>query len=300
MTYDSLNIIQFQRRFNSQEACLSALFRARWPHGFICPHCEHNDCYRLSKRRAVQCSNCRRQSSITAGTLFHKTKIPLQNWFWLMFLMSQDKGGISTKRAAELLGMHYTTVWTMMHKIRDAMSDRQENQLLSGFVEVDEAFFGGRLRGKPQAALSNKKQVCVIVERLNQTAGDAALVVIDEPSAKAFREAVEDNVEPMTHIRTDGLLKNSLLHGIAGRLNMKTIGKNYSEDGPLKNVDRVISLAKRYLLGTYHQYCSGKHLQRFLNEYAFRFNRRYKWCQLTSRTLKACALSAPIPYAAIS
>jgi len=220
-----------------------------------------------------------------------------------MFLMSQDKGGISTRRAAKLLDMHYATVWTMMHKIREAMSERLESRLLSGFVEVDDAFFGGRLRGKSESetALSNKKQVCVMVERLNGSAGDAALVVLETTDVESFQAAVERNVEPMTHIRTDGLAKNSALHGIAGKLNMKKTGDDYTVDeGPLKNVDRVISLAKRYLLGTYHQYCSGKHLQRFLNEHAFRFNRRYKWCQLASRTIKACALSAPVPYAAIS
>ena len=303
MSYESLDVVQFQRKYDSQEKCLQAIFQARWPRGFVCPHCEHNDCYRLSKRRAVQCTNCRRQTSITAGTLFHRTQIPLQNWFWLMFLMSQDKGGISTKRAAKLLGMHYGTVWVMMHKIREAMSDRVENRLLSGFVEVDGGYFGGKLRGKSetQTALSNKKQVCVMVERLNRSAGDAVLVVLDAADDKAYQVAVERSVEPMSHIRTDGLSKNSTLHGIAGTLNMKKTGNDYTVDeGPLKNVDRVISLAKRYLLGTYHQYCSRKHLQRFLNEYVFRFNRRYEWCQLLSRTLKACALKAPVSYAALS
>ena len=299
MEYESINFIQYQRRYSSQEACVQAVFDYRWPHGFICPKCGHNDGHRLSKRRAVQCTLCRKQTAITAGTLFHKTKIPLTKWFSLIFLMSQDKGGISAVRASNLLDMHYTTVWNMMHKIREAMSQRLEAEMLSGFVEIDDAFYGGRTKGKSGRALNNKRQVVVMVERLSTGAGDAAMVMLHNQSGTAVRLAVEAHVEPMTHIRTDGYPHNSMLHGL-GPLNMDTIGTDYLDEGPLKNVDRVISLSKRYLLGTYHQYCARAHLPRFLNEFTFRFNRRYKWCQLFSRVVSACALCPPVPYAAIS
>jgi transposase-like protein len=299
MTYKKFTLLDFQRRFSSEEACLQAIFDARWPHGFVCPKCGHDDGYRLSKRRAIQCAACRRQTSVTAGTLFHKTKVPLTSWFWLIFLMTQDKGGVSTVRAANLLGMHYTTVWFMMHKLRESMVDRLEGPLLAGYVEIDDAFFGGKARGKRGRAAGGKKQVCVMVERLNRKAGDAAMVVLTNQSGKEFAEAVEAHLEPMTHIRTDGLPTNMMLHGRVGKLNMQKIGDNY-EQGSLENVDRVISLAKRYLLGTYHQYCSRAHLQRFLNEFCYRFNRRYGWWQLASRLVSACALHEPIQYAAIS
>ena len=299
MDYESLNLFDFRRRFDSQEGCLQAIFEYRWPRGFVCPKCEHNDGYRLRKRRTMQCTLCRAQTSITAGTLFHKTKIPLVNWFSLIFLMSQDKGGISAMRAAALMDMHYTTVWNMMHKIREAMGAKLDHERLSGSVEIDDAFFGGRSKGKPGRALNNKKQVVAMVERTASGAGDTALVVLHDQSGVSFQKAVFDHVEPMTHIRTDGYSYNSMLHGL-GPLNMDTIGKVYLEHGPLKNVDRIISLSKRFLLGTYHQYCSRAHLQRFLNEYAFRFNRRYRWCQLASRVVAACALCPPVPYAAIS
>lgn len=299
MAYEGLSLLEFQRRYNSQEACLQAIAEARWPRGFICPHCQHNDGYRLSKRRAIQCTLCRRQTSITAGTLFHKSKTPLISWFWLIFLMSQDKGGISTKRAAALLDLHYSTAWFMMHKLREAMAVRQNGHLLSGLVEIDEAHLGGKAKGK-RAGGTNKKQVCVVVERLNRQAGDAVLIVLPDRSGEALKTAVASVLEPMTHIRTDGLPKNSVLHGLAAKLNMDTIGKNYDEQGALENVDRVISLLRRFLMGTYHQYCSRAHLQRFLNEFAFRFNRRYKWSELFDRTLSAAALCPPVQYAAIS
>ena len=299
MEYESINFIDFQRRFDSQQACLEAVFDYRWPRGFVCPFCQHDDGTRLSKRHVIQCTLCRRQTSITAGTLFHKTKIPLTKWFSLLFLMSQDKGGISTTRASNLLGMHYTTVWNMMHKVREAMTKKLERDMLSGFVEIDDAFYGGRIQGKPGRALQNKKQVVVMVERLQFGAGDAAFVVLHDQTGDAFKQAVIQHVAPMTHIRTDGYSYNNRLYNV-GKLDMRTIGQEYSENGPLKNVDRVISLSKRFLLGTYHQFCARAHLKRFLAEYTFRFNRRYKWCQLFSRVLAACALCPPVPYAAIS
>jgi ISXO2-like transposase domain/Transposase zinc-ribbon domain len=293
------SLLDFQRRFNCNESCLQAIFEARWPRGFICPHCGHNDGYRLSKRRAIQCVSCRRQTSITAGTLFHKSKVPLVNWFWLIFLMSQDKGGISTMRAAKLLNMHYATVWFVMHKIREAMANRLEGRTLSGYVEIDEAFFGGKARGERGTTAGGKKRVCVMVERLSAGAGDAALQVLPAGNAEAYQNAVEACLEPMTHVRADGISKNSVLHGRVARLNMKPIPIKQG-DGPLANADRVTSLVKRQLLGTYHQYCSRGHLQRFLNEYCYRFNRRYQWYQLASRLIIACALAAPVQYAAIS
>jgi transposase-like protein len=295
-----MTLMSFQRKYRTDEDCLQAIFEARWPRGFLCPKCGHDFGYRLSQRRSIQCAACRKQTSITSGTLFERSKVPLQKWFWLIYLMSQDKGGISTVRAAELLEMHYATVWFMMHKLRVAMGNRLDGRTLSGLVEIDDAFFGGKTKGKTGRGAHGKLNVVVIVERLNRHAGDAALIVLPDQLGDTLKAAVETVLEPMTHIRTDGLPKNSSLHGLAGKLNMDTIGRNYSETGPLKNADRVISLAKRYLLGTYHQYCSRAHLQRFLNEFSFRFNRRYHWSQLFSRTLAAAALNPPVRYAALS
>ena len=213
--------------------------------------------------------------------------------------MTQDKGGISTVRAAQLLNMHYATVWFIMHKLRHAMANRLQRVMLGGFVEIDDAFFGGKSKGKRGRAVGNKKQVCVMVERLNAKAGDAAMIVLADANGETYANAVDSRLEPMTYVRTDGYSTNMLLHGRVAKLDMSKISK-YEEHGPLENVDRIISLAKRYLLGTYHQYCSRVHLQRFLNEFCYRFNRRYQWYQLASRLVAACALCAPIQHAAIS
>jgi transposase-like protein len=298
--HDELSLPDFARRFSSEEACLNAIFNARWPNGFICPKCGHNDGYRLNRRRIVQCTSCRRQSSITAGTLFHRTKIPLTCWFWIIFLVTQDKGSASCARIASLLRMHYTTVWTTLHKIRTAMASRDKDKLLAGTVEVDDAFFGraprSRRRGRSRFG---KKQVMIMVERSGKFAGHAFMRVIHNAFGYSFRAAVQSRVKPDQHIRTDGHLSFMFLHGFAKILDNSPVPKHL-QDKELRNANLVISLAKRYLLGTYHQYCSRRHLQRYLNEFCWRFNRRHSWYQLASRLLSACASNPPVLYAALS
>jgi hypothetical protein len=158
MVYKDFTMQDFLRKFSSEEACIQAIFNARWPSGFICPHCGHNDGYRLSKRRSIQCMCCRRQTSITSGTLFHRSKVPFVSWFQLIFLMTQDKGGVSTKRAAMLLGMHYATVWFMMHKIREAMASRLEASLLAGYVEIDDALLVVKPKDREVERLAEKSR----------------------------------------------------------------------------------------------------------------------------------------------
>ena len=121
MPYVELTLPQFLMRFNSEEACLQAVFDARWPRGFVCPNCQHNGGHRLSGRRTVQCASCRRQTSITSGTLFHRSHLPLMKWFLLIYLLAHDKGGGSTLRLSKQLGMHYATTWFAVQKIRFAM-----------------------------------------------------------------------------------------------------------------------------------------------------------------------------------
>lgn len=145
------NAIEFNSIFDSEASCLDFLENIRWPHGFVCPNCQHDDGYRLHCRRLIQCPLCRHQTSVTAGTVFHKTRIPLRVWFYIMFSMSHDKGGASSIRLAAELGMHQTTVWFVMHKLRIAMGRRDELIKLAGFIEMDEAVLGPHAR-RPSSA----------------------------------------------------------------------------------------------------------------------------------------------------
>src|SRR5208283_1784198 len=150
------SVFDFNEHYQTEEDCLQAIMKMRWPNGFRCPKCNHDDGYRLSKRRVIECPVCNTQTSITAGTIFHKTRTSLLKWFWMMFLIAQDKGGASALRLSKQLCMHLKTVWEILHKLRKAMSARDSEAIrLSGLIQLDEAYFGGPRR---------KTQVIVMVE----------------------------------------------------------------------------------------------------------------------------------------
>lgn len=159
MSLSSMTAIEFQDSFRTEEDCQRYLAKLRWPKGFICPNCEHDDAYLVTTRGLFQCVVCRHQTSVTSGTLFHGTKIPLRNWFWMIYQVSQDKGGASSTRLAEQLGMYQKTVWHILQKIRHAMSRRDENIILAGLIELDEAVIGPQARktGRRSEAEACKK-----------------------------------------------------------------------------------------------------------------------------------------------
>ena len=143
---ESIDVLEFQRRFATEDACRQYLFRQRWPDGFICPRCGCREYSEIRSRHLYQCKSCRYQASLTAGTVFHKTHMPLQKWFWAVFLVAHDKGGCSAVRLSQQLNTRLETAWLMLHKIRAAMGQRESQYQLGGLVKLDDAFFGNRER----------------------------------------------------------------------------------------------------------------------------------------------------------
>ncbi len=128
---EAITLLQFQRKFASEEACFEHLYKLRWPEGFRCPRCNHDKAYFIKKRKLYQCANpeCNYQASVTAGTIMHKTRVPLVTWFWAIYLVAHDKRGVSAKMLARELEISYPTAWLMLQKIRKAMSDRNAEYL---------------------------------------------------------------------------------------------------------------------------------------------------------------------------
>ena len=322
------NAIEFNDRFNSEEACLEFLKELRWPNGFVCPNCGHDDGYFLSCRPLVQCVLCRHQTSVTAGTLFHKTHAPLRVWFYIIREVASDKGGASSSRLASVLGMPQKTIWNMLHKIRHAMGRRDENITLAGFIEMDEAIIGPHCRrhsgaratpsptgpetstepdpqkpkqkgrGRPRKNGPNPKTqtpVLVLVEQEPQHAGFVAMKVLDRIARNDILEFVEQRVDECQHIKTDGWLSHHVL---------RTFNCTYEAvvcsgaDGctELPIVHRTISLLKNFLMGTYWG-VSVKYLHSYLQEFSFRFNRRDTHHPLWLSLLRACVFGLPCSYA---
>lgn len=290
-----MSLLQFQKHYRTEDDCLRTLEEMRWPNGFVCPQCGHDNGYRLNTRRVIECSVCTTQTSITAGTIFHKTKTPLLNWFWMIFLVARDKGGASALRLAKQLGMRYATVWHILHKVRIAMAKRDAAVIkLSGVIQLDEGFFGGNKR---------KTQVLVMVESQGKRTGSIVMKRIfgdKVPSGPSIKEAVNAYVdnEIQQHFVTDQAWGHSAIKKM-GHLLQTHKSTPQSAATNLGWVHMAIGLAKQFLLGTYHG-VSRKHTQRYLDEFCFRYNRRFKESLLHESLLRACLLAPPISYPALT
>jgi transposase-like protein len=297
MKQKELSLLDFQKRFRSERDCQQALLEARWPEGFICGACGHDCAYLLSRRPIMQCSLCRHQTSVTAGTIFHKTRIPLLIWFWMIYLVAQDKGGASASRLAKQLDIRYATVWSLLHKIRSAMTKREENIILDGLLEIDHAFFGRAATAKKPLKANNQSLALVMIERLGKRAGRLAISVVSSANRDSIRAIVERRVKPEQRIRSDGFSANYVMRSMGHRLTAKTLPAEKS-CRELPWVHLAIALAKRFLLGTYHG-VSSKYLQSYLDEFCYRFNRRASGNAHFTRLLNACILANPTNYAVL-
>ncbi len=298
MAYKELSLLQFKKQFSTELSCQKALEKARWPKGFVCPRCAHTRAYRRSTRRLLECAGCGYQASLTAGTIFHKTRTPLLKWFWAIYLVSQDKGGVSALRLAKQLELGYKTAWSMLHKIRNAMAQRDSQYTLSGLIEMDDAFFGGAAKGRRGRGAANKSTVLVMVESKEEHAGFIAMQTVESMERQQVEAVVKERIAPAQRIRTDGYQSYSQLSTLGHQHDGSPVPATQAAE-ELPWVHTAISNAKRFLLGTYHG-VSHKHLQRYLDEFCYRFNRRTWEKQLTDRLLTACIQAKPITYAELT
>ena len=270
----------FEAWFPDEGACREYLERLRWPDGFECPQCAARGGWLTSSGRWM-CRECGRQTSVTAGTIFHRTRTPLRTWFAAIWFVCAQKNGTSAMSLQQVLGFgSYETAWAWMHKLRRAMV-RPDRELLGGpgvAVELDETFIGGRSSIGRRARYENKSEVVIAVERTHPKGlGRARMRHIDTTHRKAeIFDFVTDTIAPGTVLYTDG---NTAYGGIGKHANVthEPIVLIHSSDPAhkmLPAVHRVASLLKRWLAGTLHYGQSSAHLDYYLDEFTFRFNRR--------------------------
>lgn len=268
-------MLEFNRRFNTEHSCQEYLYKMRWPEGFICPHCQHRE-YWMMKRgqsRQYRCKHCRSWISATAGTIFQDTHMPLQVWFGAMWQVVSQKHGVSALGLQQSLGLSkYRTAWTMLHKLRIAMV-RPGRDRLVGPVQVDETYIGGPRTGRRGRGAANKTLVVVAVEDKGNRLGRIRLHKVKDASGESLIPAVKESVQPKSEVLTDDWNGYSKLSysGYKHTIIRKTadIGENLL---PLTN--RVVSLLKRWLQGTHQGAPRASHLDYYLDEFVFRFNRR--------------------------
>ncbi len=263
---------EFERRFVTEEDCREYLYEMRWPDGFICPRCGHQKCWK-KKRGLYRCSQCKYHLSVTAGTIFQDSRIPLRLWFRAIWQVVSQKQGVSALGLQRILGLNsYRATWTLMHKLRIAMV-RPGRDRLMGPVQVDETYIGGPHPGKRGRGAAGKTLVLVAVEVKDSRPGRIRLHMVKDASGDSLIPAVKESVQVKSEIRTDGWegYNGLSLAGYTRTIIRETaeVGKNLL---PLAN--RVTSLLKRWLIGTHQGAPRPSHLEYYLDEFVFRFNRR--------------------------
>jgi hypothetical protein len=267
---------EFDKWFSCENSCLDYIAKLRWPKGFTCPSCGINtDKPSLTERGLYLCRECKLQTSITAGTLFHGSHKPLRTWFLAMWFVTSQKHGASALGLKRVLGLgSYNTAWTWLHKLRRAMVRPGRDQL-TGAVEVDETYVGGvgtKVRGR---GAKRKTIVAIAAEVRGRGPGRIRMAKIPDLSAPSLRGFVRDNVQKGAELRTDAW---SGYNGI-DVMGYKHIVTNISHSGDpahvvMPRVHRVASLLDRWWLGIHQGAIRPSHLDYYLDEFTFRFNRR--------------------------
>jgi predicted RNA-binding Zn-ribbon protein involved in translation (DUF1610 family)/transposase-like protein len=273
---------EFQKRFPDDAACADYLAAKRWPDGFRCPHCGEGKCWRLPSRRVLtfRCAGCGKETSVTAGTILHRSHLPLTVWFWAAYLMATHSNGMSALQLQNELGLgSYKAAWLLGMKLRRAMVAPGRSPL-SGLIEVDETAIPFRTKDDPPAggqgrSHDGKLLVAAAVEiksgkKKKLTLGRARLAVIADYRAATLHAFMKDNIAPGSTARTDGLA--SYVGALQVNHEPHVIGPMAAHT-VMPAIHRVFSNPKNWGLGVYHG-LRRKYLQAYLDEFAFRFNRR--------------------------
>jgi transposase-like protein len=266
-----INLIKLIDRFHDEDECRAYLEELRWPDGIRCPRCDSNKLSRIKKRYQFDCDSCRYQFSVTAGTIFHDTHLPLWKWFLAVYLIAESKKSISANQLKRMLGTTYRTAWHLSHRIRSAFRE-VDAQLLKGIVEADETFVGGETQGMGRGYTGNKAIVVGAIQR----DGAIRLQVVEARDRETLHGFLRENVAgDVEAIYTD---EWTAYYGIADSdTRHETVNHSAKEyvrgDVHTNSLENVWSLLQRSIIGSYH-HVSTKHLDAYLDELEFRFNNR--------------------------
>jgi len=294
-------LAELEARFATDAACRDYLVQLRWPDGFVCPRCQGRSVW-TTNRHLLVCAGCQYQASPTAGTIFQDSRKPLTMWFRAIWWVTTQKNGASALGLQRILGLgSYVTAWTWLHKLRRAMV-RPGRERLRGWVEVDEAYVGGLEEGSQGRKTETKALVAVACEQDGPGIGRIRLRRIDNASAATLQAFIEEAIEPGGFVHTDGWNGYSGLEN-RGYSHKVTVlqGRKQPASELLPRVHLVISLLKRWLLGTHQGAVSPEYLDYYLDEFTFRFNRRRSRSRgkLFYRLLQQAVAVEPTPYKAM-
>jgi transposase-like protein len=289
--------------FPDDATCAAYLARLRWPCGFVCPHCKVTSSVWNESRGRLECRTCHRQTSVTAGTIMDKTRTPLTTWFEAAWHLTTAKNGLSAKTLERTLGTAYRTAWAILQRYRVSMA-RSERERLSGTIEVDETHVGGVQQGGKRGRGSTNSIVVVAVEiKEPKGFGRVRTRHVPDASGASLQQFVRDVVVQGAAVHTDGWTGYSGLRN-HGYIHRKTILSSSGNPAhvAMPGVHRVVSLLKRWVLGTHQGSIVPVHLQSYLEEFTFRFNRRTSKSRglVFRRLLEQAVVTGPVTAADVT
>jgi transposase-like protein len=309
----AMNLIQFQpgmslpefgRSFGAEAQCVQALERARWPQGFRCPRCGEPDHCKVEHRgrKVYQCSRCRHQASLTAGTMFCDTKLPLTVWFLAIFLISQAKTGLSSLALKRQLGVSYPTAWLMHHKIMGAMAQQEAGSRLHGKVELDDAYLGGERVGGRAGRGSENKVPFVAAVSLDPRGRPMhlKLATVAGFTREAIARWARGALAPGAVVTSDGLSCFTAVAEAGCTHQPIVVGDRHPRELPeFTWVNTVLGNLKTSLAGAYHAFDFRKYATSYFAAFAYRFNRRFDLRSLVAQLITDVTRAAPMPLRAV-
>ncbi len=293
-----LSVTEFLSQYGDESKCYQRLFTFRWPDGFVCPKCGHTGRCKIESRKVLQCKSCHSQTSLTAGTIFAATKLPLTVWFLAIYFITQSKDGISSLNLGRTIGVSANTALRIKHKLQQTMKERDDTQPLRELVVIDDAYLGGKkgdgARGRGAtgktpfvASVSLSPEGHPLKMRMSKVIGFTK----DEPAAWAVKHLV-----PGTLVVSDGLncfpgVKDS---GCSHEPIVAYTANGYDEFDVFKWINVMLGNVKNSLRGTYH-HVSSCHLPRYLAEFCYRFNRRFELDKMVDRLEYVAMRTPPMP-----
>ncbi len=295
-----MNVLELEDRFSTEEACRQYLAQLRWPDGFLCPQCKGTESWLASRGRMV-CRCCRHQTSAMVGTIFQGSHKPLRLWFRAIWYVISQKNGVSAIGLQRALGLgSYQTAWTWLHKLRRAMV-RPGRDRLHGRVEVDETMIGGLESYVDGKQLERKETVAIAAEEDGRGIGRIRMACVSGRTKAALRGFVKEVIEPGSVVHTDGAPGYDDIEKDGYGHEVTVLSDEKEKDAAVRllpRVHRVASLVKRWLLGTHQGAVQAEHLDYYLDEFTFRFNRRKSKSRgkLFYRLIQQAVQVEPAPY----
>jgi transposase-like protein len=267
---DDMNLIQLIEQFQDEKRCRAALESLRWPDGVKCPRCQSGKISRVLKRDQFDCDSCRYQFSVTAGTIFNDSHLPLWKWMLAVYLMMESKKGISANQLKRTLKVSYKTAWYLCHRIRKAM-ETDQSEKLKGVVEVDETYIGGRYDKRRNRGPWEKQAVMGMIER----DGKFEAQTIPTASKKVLVGIIRERVEPTATVFTDELRAYKSVSKTHKHSKVNHSAEEWVRgEVHTNNIESAWSLFNRSIVGAFHK-ISTKHMDAYLNEFEWRFNNRH-------------------------